>query len=152
MKCAKIIGRRRTLPKIFEVIMWVKRFLYIGRKSLGENTFGDALLVTGTSGDKHIWWPIILGTKLTKVQGMGQKLSNTDVGGSENCGREAPTETKFSNFWQFHHEKQKSFVGRFQISWARYAYWQVFQTIPCPLVFNFSCKTAGFGQVGALFE
>ena len=55
MKCAKIIGRRRTLPKFFEVIMRVKRFLNIGRKSLCENTFGDALLVTGTSGDKHIW-------------------------------------------------------------------------------------------------
>ena len=69
----------------------------------------------------------------SKVQGMGQKLSNTDVGGSENCGREAPTETKLSNFWQCLHKKQNSFVGGFQISWARYTYWQVFQTIPCPL-------------------
>ena len=29
---------------------------------------------------------------ILKVQGIGQKLSNTDVGGSKKCGRKAPTE------------------------------------------------------------
>ena len=69
------------------------------------------------------------------VQGMVQKLSNTDVGGSENCGREAPSR---AISWCFYTKTKLSFVGGFQISWAKSTYWQLLTGISnhsLPLVY-----------------
>ena len=85
-----------------------------------------------------------------KVQEIAQKLSNTDVGGSKNCGREAPTLTKLDallarvgashftsvsfashachvitklvSLWLFLHKNKRSFVGGFPISCAENSY------------------------------
>ena len=58
-------------------ITWVRQFQYIWWQSFGNSTFGNVFLVTRTSGDKHIWWPIILVTRTFGHKTFRDKLWGT---------------------------------------------------------------------------
>ena len=57
-----------------------------------------------------------------KVQGVVQKLSNTDKGRSENCGCEEPSRVISCSFYT---KTNLIFVGGFQILWAKSTHWQL---------------------------